>query len=487
MPRIITIEGIAMHTDDFETDTHNNESNNQPISRRKFFKKSAVSSVFASTLLSSGVTSDVTASENFHNLIDTNNCQFDALSNNFVYLNNGTEGSMPRCVISELQLSIEKWAADPTNSYESDTVFGKRQDSNRADVAQFFGVHRDNICLTDNTTMGLSFSLLGIDFKANDKVIISNQEHNAILSPLQMMQQRTGIQIITQAFPSVEKLKSMNSAQLIDHLFPNIDRLKNAKALCVSHVYPTTGVRLSLKLLRKKADELNIDYLIVDGAQSLGMLDLAGKNEHISHCDFYAGSGHKWLNGPPGTGLLYIKNKHIQPPEFYPVGSQRMFKYLNTGRNNPSKYPMAKALQVRGSSHTLGFHAMLGALHYVNQSGGFKTIERHILKLSKRVKTFIFENAPKSLISPNLEATLTSGLTVFYAFSWDKPKNIFTDKSTTEKVVAELLKHNVQIRSIGFDNNGQTHYALRVSTGYFNSDADLFTFQYALKNVLEKI
>lgn len=92
--------------------------------------------------------------------------------------------------------------------------------------------------------------------------------------------------------------------------------------MCVSHVYPTTGVRLPLHLLRKKADELNIRYLIVDGAQAMGMIHLSSNEDSLENCDFYACPGHKWLNGPLGTGVLYIKNADIRPPEFYPTLSQ---------------------------------------------------------------------------------------------------------------------------------------------------------------------
>jgi selenocysteine lyase/cysteine desulfurase len=52
-------------------------------------------------------------------------------------------------------------------------------------------------------------------------------------------------------------------------VFPNTPALQGAKALCVSHVYPTTGVRLPLRLLREKADELGIRYLVIDGAQAM--------------------------------------------------------------------------------------------------------------------------------------------------------------------------------------------------------------------------
>jgi len=46
--------------------------------------------------------------------------------------------------------------SDPTTSYETDPALGKHQELNREKVAAFLGTGRNNICLTDNTTMGLS-------------------------------------------------------------------------------------------------------------------------------------------------------------------------------------------------------------------------------------------------------------------------------------------------------------------------------------------
>ena len=413
----------------------------------------------------------------------TGQCNFTGLPPGFIYLNSGTEGSMPDCVLSTLQDKLRKWAADPTTSYELDEVLGKHQQLNRSEVAQFLGVGKNNICLTDNTTMGCSLTLLGLNFQPGDKVITTNHEHNAIKSPLQVLQERRGLKIETRAFPPVQELNKMGSTGLLDALFPDIPALRGAKALCVSHVYPTTGVRLPLRLLREKADELGIPYLVVDGAQAMGMVDLGTHGDSLENCDFYACPGHKWLNGPPGTGVLYIRNADIRPPEFYPIISQRMGKYTGCGNGPETCFPMAEALQVRGCSNTPGFAAMISAMKFVGRAGGAAQVEKHILALSQRVKNTILSRAPDAIISPHSDTALLSGLSAFFPFRWDKPDVSFQDKKTADWVVRELLKKNIQVRSIGFTGM----YAIRVSTGYFNTAEQIETFSSALQDVLKRI
>ena len=420
-------------------------------------------------------------------------CSFTALPPDFVYLNSGTEGSMPECVLSSYQKGLKTWASNPTTSYELDPVLGKRQELNRAKAARFLGVGKNNICLTDNTTMGLSMTLMGLNFRPGDRVVMTSHEHNAIKSPLRVLQERQGLRIETRSFPAAETLSAMESTALLDALFPDTPALRGAKALCVSHVYPTTGVRLPLRALREKADELNIPYLIVDGAQAMGMVDLSGSGDSVENCDFYACPGHKWLNGPPSTGVLYIRNADIRPPEFYPTISQRMGKYTDCNDNSDSCFPIAEALQVRGCSNTPGFAAMIRAMQFAEDAGGAAQIEKHVLGLSREVKNIILARAPHSIVSPHSDSALLSGLTAFFPFNWDKPQAVLSDWKTAEQVVKELLERKVQVRSIGFSNGGSSNrppeesYAIRVSTAYFNTAGQIEIFRKALKEVLMRI
>lgn len=455
--------------------------------RRHFLGTTAVA-------MAGGLSSTVALSDKTSAVLPTAaNCGFSELPEGFIYLNSGTEGSMPGCVLSAFQQGLAEWAANPTTSYELDPVLGKRQELNRQEVGRFLGVGKNNICLTDNTTMGCSMTLMGLNFAPGDKVVTTNHEHNAIKSPLQVLQARQGLRIESRSFPASEKLSGMGSAELLDALFPNIPALRGAKALCVSHVYPTTGVRLPLRLLRQKADELDIRYLVVDGAQAMGMIDLGKNGDSIENCDFYACPGHKWLNGPPSTGVLYIKNADIRPPEFYPTISQRMGKYVDCSDDSGECFPMVKALQVRGSSNTPGFAAMVRAMKLVEDAGGAVQVEKHILALSQNVKRFVLSRAPDSIVSPHADPALQSGLTTFYPFRWDQPQSIFQDKKSADWVVAELLKKDIQVRSIGVPEplspgmNTATPYVIRVSTAYFNTVTEVETFKAALQEVLMRI
>lgn len=418
-------------------------------------------------------------------LAESTECDYVELPPDFIYLNSGTEGSMPDCVIQRFHNYFSRWAANPTDSYETDPVLGKRQPQNRETIEKFLNAGPYQVSLTDNTTMGLSLAIMGLNFAPGDKVLTTNHEHNATLSPLQVLRQRHGIEVITRSFPEANQLDDIGAEQLLDHLFPDSEELAGAKALCVSHVYPGTGIQLPLKLLREKADELKIAYLIVDGAQAFGMLDIGNASNSmnsISSCEFYAGPGHKWLNGPPGTGFLYLKNAEIRPPEFYPTLSQRMYKFADDGE----PYYMAQALQIRGCMNQPGFAAMVDAINYLEDFGGPQSVEATILRQARSVKDIIREQAPDCLVSPYADTRLHSGLTVFFPFKWNEPEKPLREQAAANAVVNALRKENIQIRSIGIpraDGNGSV-YALRVSTAVFNTPGEIGIFSSRLKDVL---
>ncbi|MBL8139872.1 MAG: aminotransferase class V-fold PLP-dependent enzyme, partial [Acidobacteria bacterium] len=74
------------------------------------------------------------------------------------------------------------------------------------------------------------------------------------------------------------------------------------RVLSFSHVLSSTGLRLPVAALSALARSRGC-LAVVDGAQAVGGIAVDVK---ALGCHAYATSGHKWLLGPKGTGLLYL-------------------------------------------------------------------------------------------------------------------------------------------------------------------------------------
>ena len=72
--------------------------------------------------------------------------------------------------------------------------------------------------------------------------------------------------------------------------------------ICVSHVLSSTGLRMPIAELQALARSRGV-LCAVDGAQAVGAVRVTVRE---LGCHAYAASGHKWLLGPKGTGLLFL-------------------------------------------------------------------------------------------------------------------------------------------------------------------------------------
>jgi selenocysteine lyase/cysteine desulfurase len=109
------------------------------------------------------------------------------------------------------------------------------------------------------------------------------------------------------------------------------------RAICVSDVVAWTGLRLPLRELAELAHAHGA-LLIVDGAQSLGHVPV---DVQAIGCDAYAGSGHKWLRGPKGSGILYVAQ--AAQDRLFPVAWEDA-KQLNSEAMGGCPLPMAVGL-----------------------------------------------------------------------------------------------------------------------------------------------
>jgi isopenicillin-N epimerase len=97
------------------------------------------------------------------------------LRDDMIYMNCGTEGSMPRRILERYRGYNSDWATSPSYYFFDHQKLGARkyQQANRAAMGQFIGAQgADHICLTNNTTMGLAMALLSLPLKPGNEILI---------------------------------------------------------------------------------------------------------------------------------------------------------------------------------------------------------------------------------------------------------------------------------------------------------------------------
>ena len=131
-----------------------------------------------------------------------------------------------------------------------------------------------------------------------DEVLLSRQEHPGAFIPWLAVMKDKGILL------NVYEPDSRNAARNLDiierHLTPR------TRVVSIDHIPCTTGTVYPAKQIVELCRSRGI-VIGIDGAHPPGMMPVDLRDLDP---DFYALSGHKWLFGPKGTGILFI-NKNI--------------------------------------------------------------------------------------------------------------------------------------------------------------------------------
>src|SRR5438477_4072528 len=169
----------------------------------------------------------------------------------------------------------------------------------RDPLAAFVGCKRDDLALLRNATEANSYIANGIDMKAGDEVLMTDQEHPGGEHPWNLRAKRYGVVVKKVTLPKPVQ----NAAQVLNQFNDAIT--PRTRVMFFSHITTATGVVLPAKELCALARSKGI-LSAVDGAHVIGMMRL---NVHELGCDMYSSSQHKWLLAPKGSGFLYVAMK----------------------------------------------------------------------------------------------------------------------------------------------------------------------------------
>jgi isopenicillin-N epimerase len=130
-----------------------------------------------------------------------------------VYLNNGTVGSSPAPVLRAVfdgYNETEKMAQQDPEDYP---IWGYAASNEFRDpLAAFVGCNRDEIALLRNATEANSYIANGIDMKAGDEVLMTDQEHPGGEHPWNLRAKRYGVVVKKVILPKPVQ----NAAQVLN-------------------------------------------------------------------------------------------------------------------------------------------------------------------------------------------------------------------------------------------------------------------------------
>ena len=308
-----------------------------------------------------------------------------SLEPDLAYFNTGGLGPSPRPVIEAVNGCVSELERTSEPGRE-------RFDEVRRKVCGFLSCEEDELGFTRNTTEGINIIARGLDLKAGDEVLISTHEHVGGAMPWFALAQDEGI--VVKTFEP-----GRGGTETLDRLASNLT--PKTRAVVMSHITCTTGTVMPVKLITRLCREKGV-ISVIDGAQVVGMIPI---DLHDLGCDFYATSGHKWLLGPKGTGLFYVRKDML--PRWHGVyAGAYADKLFSLDEGKFERLPAARSVEI-GTGNASLIAGIEAAAEFLTALG-MDAVARHGRELTQYLRLklqtldrveFLTPEAPESSAS----------------------------------------------------------------------------------------
>ena len=267
------------------------------------------------------------------------------LDRTWINLNNGGCSPAPTHVMEQLFRDLRYSNELPVIQMWRDLE--PRIEIVRRELASEFGCDIEEMAITRNASESLETLIFGLDLKAGDEVVVSNQNYPRMLTAWRQRARRDGIVVKEISFPVPTTTPHLITDKFAAAITPR------TKVIELPHITNLTGQILPVHDIVAMARAKNV-HVLVDGAHAFAQFPF--KRDELG-VDYYGTSLHKWLLAPIGTGFLYVrkdKQKNIWP--LFAAGADqddniRKFEEIGT-------HPAANHNAIAVS---LTFHRALGA------------------------------------------------------------------------------------------------------------------------------
>jgi len=355
-----------------------------------------------------------------------------------IYLDTSLCAIPPKSVIAAYTGFVDEFAATSGTGIP----FQQRMEEARENMAKILHCSVDEVGFCENTTEAMGTFAAGFPWEKDDEMVVATCEHQANCYAYIVQSKKKGFKI-NWVEPGAGGLMA---DQLIAACTPK------TRVLAVSSAQSADGGRVDLQKLGDFCKEKGI-YLVVDGIQSLGRLDVDVKKLNIS---WLGATAHKGLLCYTGCGVLYCDEKLLPLmtpplPTYYDI--ERPSDMSDPEDMNKIHFlPGARRFDTQDAEY-YGIHALRASSDLLCRIG-IKDIEEHILRLQERL-------------------TEKAGV----KFLGDLPSGVIVEKFAPEKkeaIAAIMEKYN--IRCSVRDGN------FRMCISFYNTEEQM---DIAAKAILE--
>lgn len=348
-----------------------------------------------------------------------------------IYCAHAADAPLPQRAADAMRASIERASTD---ARQYDLELEHIAETRKA-AARFLGAQLDEISFTGPTSSGLNAIANGLDWAPGDEVVCYLDDYPANVYPWLVLERR-GVKPVLLETARIGEI----TPEIVERALTQRTRL-----VALASANYCSGYRIDLDAIGALCAERGVLFS-VDAIQTLGALPIP-----LERIDFLSAGAQKWMLGPSGAGILYVKESrrdllrpptiggwNVQSPNFI---AQREIEYAPGGQKfEPGAY------------YHCAIAGMGAAIELLLEAGPVQ-VARRILSLTQALKSEIMP-AGFEFLSPT-EENNRSGIVTFRH-----------PKAPTERLLEALLNEDIVV-SLRFDRNDRSW--LRVSPHFYNT------------------
>ena len=336
--------------------------------------------------------------------------------------------------------AVADYAHHAASGDQESIIFPRVLEDGRKLASQLLNCQDEEVAFVGPTSLALSFFASGLKFRKGDNILIYHDDYPSNVYPWMALSAQ-GVEV------RLLNTRGLGVIRPID-VIGQVDERTKLVALASCHF--VSGYRLDYASIGKTLRERGILFCL-DGIQTLGAFPTT-----MEHVDMLAADAHKWLLGPCGAGIMYVR-KELQPYLNPPVYGWHNVRCPNFVAAEEIAYRSGAKKFEAGTHNLLGLVGLNAAMQMLLEVG-VDNIARELLRKrawlipSLQAKGYTVLNAT----APMENAT---GIVTFF-----KPG---ADLTTLHQ---KLLDANI-VTSLRIDRSGQRY--IRLSPHFYNTDAEL--------------
>ncbi len=214
-----------------------------------------------------------------------------------IYLAHGGDCPLPRRVAD----AVARYAQQATLGDQERVVYPEILATFRQRAAQIIHCQPDEVAFVGPTSLALSYFASGLKFRRGDNVLIYFEDYPSNVYPWMALAEQ-GVEV------RLMNTRGLGAIRPVDVL-GQVD--ENTRLVALASCHFVSGYRIDASTIGKSLQQRGILFCL-DAIQTVGAFPMAAE-----HVDLLAADAHKWLLGPCGAGLMYVRRplqERLNPP-----------------------------------------------------------------------------------------------------------------------------------------------------------------------------